>query len=116
MAEGRAASRRRNDAQKGSVMRRQVCPTCGHVTTTVVADTTIARAIFGRRQEGGLTLRDAARAAGVSTSTLCRIERGKMPDVENAVKIAAWLGESLDALFRPRAVAPKRPTLRPRNG
>lgn len=78
---------------------RAVCPTCGHAITTVVGATTIARAIWDTRRGGGLTLRQAADAAGVSTSTLCRVERGKMPNVIDAVKIAAWLGQTLDALF-----------------
>ena len=88
---------------------REVCPTCGHTTTTVVADGVLARAIFEKRRAEKLTLRQAADQADVSQSTLCRIERGKMPDVENAVKIAAWLGQSLDALFLPARAQRGRP-------
>jgi len=84
---------------------REVCPSCGRATTTVVADTPIAQAIFAKRKRHALSVRQAAEMAGVSPSTLCRVERGKMPDVESAVKLAEWLGESLDALFRHRAAA-----------
>lgn len=53
------------------------------------------RRASAERSEGA-----AAQEAGVTLSTLHRAERGRMPSVEHAVKIAEWLGQSLDALFR----------------
>lgn len=45
--------------------------------------------------EGG-NLRTAAKKAGVSVSTLCRVENGKIPDLMTYAKVCAWLGISMD--------------------
>lgn len=47
--------------------------------------------IAEKRQREGLNLRDAGRAAGVSFSTLARIEAGKTPSYKVALQIEAWL-------------------------
>ena len=78
-----------------------VCSFCGRkLRYGTVGDTKIAKAIRKKRIASALGMRETALQAGVSTATICRIEGGKMPDVENAVKIAEWLGQSLDSLLR----------------
>lgn len=43
-------------------------------------------------KRGDLGIRAAARQIGVSASTLSRVERGHLPDLENYQKICNWLG------------------------
>jgi transcriptional regulator with XRE-family HTH domain len=81
--------------------RKEVCPACGRTTTTSIADTVVARAIFERRKKLVLTLQQAAEAVGLSPSTLCRIEHGKLPDLPSAIKLSAWLDMTMDELFVP---------------
>lgn len=58
------------------------------------------------REAAGLTQEGLARVAGVSTSTVVKLERGPLaPAWETAVKLAAALGVSLDA-FKDGAGAP----------
>lgn len=45
------------------------------------------------------TLRDVAKETGISPSTLCRIERGEMPDLETFRKLCIWLGVSADEIL-----------------
>jgi transcriptional regulator with XRE-family HTH domain len=47
------------------------------------------------RRDLGLNLRDAATAIGVSFNTLSRLERGKVPDAKNLIRVLTWLGYPL---------------------
>jgi transcriptional regulator with XRE-family HTH domain len=59
----------------------------------------LASRIRGRRFGLGLTVRDAAEAAGVSPATFSRVERGDyVPGTENLLKLAEWLGVPLAEL------------------
>lgn len=49
----------------------------------------LAKALLLRR--GPMTLRDAAKQAGVNFSTLSRIENGKFPDLETFSRLCQWL-------------------------
>lgn len=44
-----------------------------------------------RRKEAGLSVRQAAEDAGVSFSTVTRVESGAQPDLATFVKLCAWL-------------------------
>ena len=64
------------------------------LTTRKPAPTRLAGAIFERRQAQGLSLRQAAVAAGVNHSTLFRAETkaDAWPDAPTLLRIARWLG------------------------
>ncbi len=51
----------------------------------------LAERIAVRR--GALGLRAAARDAGISPSTLSRVENGHIPDLETFERLCRWLGE-----------------------
>lgn len=52
--------------------------------------------LVAKRGAAGINMRTAAKAAGVSTSTVCRVEAGKQPDVVSALLLASWLGISVE--------------------
>jgi transcriptional regulator with XRE-family HTH domain len=59
----------------------------------------LAHRVRSRRQSVHQSIREAALAAGVSAATLSRVERGDYsPGRENLLKLAAWLGVSLDEI------------------
>jgi transcriptional regulator with XRE-family HTH domain len=59
----------------------------------------LARRIRERRLTVGKRIREAAEDAEVSPATLSRLERGDyVPGRENLLKIAAWLGVTVDEL------------------
>ena len=73
------------------------CPTCGRVLPrSKVGDTKLARALFGRRADELLSVRQAAAQAGVDHSTYYRTEAGKTPDLATFVRLATWLGDALE--------------------
>jgi transcriptional regulator with XRE-family HTH domain len=45
-----------------------------------------------RKHRKNNTLRDAAKAIGISPATLMRVEAGRVPDVETYGKLCTWLG------------------------
>ena len=51
-----------------------------------------------RQKRGRDSLRVAAKNIGVSAPTLQRIESGQLPNSTSLIKIAEWLGVSLDDL------------------
>jgi len=53
---------------------------------------TLAGLVRAKRQEEGLSVRGAAEAAGVSFSTISRVESEHQPDLANFLNICAWLG------------------------
>lgn len=56
--------------------------------------------IQDRRDEQDLGLRKAAdEIGGISASTLSRIEKGKLPDVDTFVRICRWLDKSPEAFI-----------------
>jgi len=55
-----------------------------------------SRAITGRLESSGLSLRDAAKEIGVSSATLWRSSR-HMPDVHTVALICKWLPRTLDS-------------------
>jgi DNA-binding XRE family transcriptional regulator len=75
------------------------CPTCGRkLPKSRVGDTKLAKALFGRRCDLVLTVRQAADKAGVDPSTFWRAESGKTPDLATFVKLAKWLGGEMEDL------------------
>lgn len=57
----------------------------------------LARHVAAKRRGDGLTLRQVAEITGVSMPTLSRVERGgHVPDRENLLKLARWVGLKLD--------------------
>lgn len=64
--------------------------------------TGLARRVANKRKDAGdlypQDLRTAAKEIGISASTLCRIQNGKLPDIKALVKVSRWLGVGLDEL------------------
>ena len=56
----------------------------------------LTRLLAERRQDHRMTLREVAAEAGISPSTVCRVEAGQLPDVPSLMALARWLGVSLD--------------------
>jgi transcriptional regulator with XRE-family HTH domain len=56
-----------------------------------------------REHRGQLSIRQAAEVAGVSFSTLSRVEAGAQPDLATFLRLCAWLGEPPERFFRPSA-------------
>ena len=61
----------------------------------------LGRLLRQARLDQDLSLRQAAEAAGVSFSTLSRVEAGAHPDLTSFLKLTAWLGVSPEAFLRP---------------
>ena len=53
----------------------------------------LAEALRERRASSGLSIRGAAREAGVSFMTLSRVESGTQPDLVTFLRLCAWLHE-----------------------
>lgn len=60
----------------------------------------LASLVQERRSQSGQGLRATAKEIGVSSSTLGRVERGKLPDVDTFVRICRWLKVSPDSFVR----------------
>ena len=56
-----------------------------------------------KEHRGPLSLRQAAVEAGVSFSTLTRVEAGAQPDLATFTRLCAWLGVSPSRFFTPTA-------------
>jgi transcriptional regulator with XRE-family HTH domain len=56
-----------------------------------------------KEHRGPLSIRQAAEEAGVSFSTLSRVEAGAQPDLATFLRLCAWLGEPPERFFRPSA-------------
>jgi transcriptional regulator with XRE-family HTH domain len=54
-----------------------------------------------REHRGALSIRQAAADAGVSFSTLARVEAGAQPDLATFTRLCAWLGFPPERFFRP---------------
>jgi transcriptional regulator with XRE-family HTH domain len=52
----------------------------------------LARMVRTKREDEGLSVRAAAQAAGVSFSTISRVESGAQPDLTNFLNLCGWLG------------------------
>lgn len=50
-----------------------------------------------REKRGSRGVREVAKEIGISHSTLSRVERGHLPDLENYQKLCQWLGIDLTA-------------------
>ncbi|MCH8899949.1 MAG: helix-turn-helix domain-containing protein [Acidobacteria bacterium] len=65
----------------------------GDTSTDVGVDLSLlARMVRAKREKANLSMRGAAQAAGVSFSTISRIESGAQPDLTNFLNVCAWLG------------------------
>jgi len=62
-----------------------------------------------RERRGSTSLRAAASAAGVSFSTLSRVEAGAQPDLASFAQLCAWLGVPPSRFFAPVAVRETQP-------
>lgn len=66
----------------------------------------LGRVVRKRREDNGLSVRQAAQAADVSFATITRVEDGNQPDLTTFLKLCAWLGRSPSSFFRPVAERP----------
>lgn len=55
-----------------------------------------------QRKGNGEPFRKLAKEAGISPSTLCRLEKGGMPDLLTYATACKWLGVSMDHYFSPK--------------
>lgn len=51
-----------------------------------------------QQKRGDQGIRGAAKEIGIGHATLSRVERGRLPDLENYQKICAWLGVEMSTL------------------
>lgn len=56
----------------------------------------LVAALENERKQRKLSWRALAREAGVSPSTLTRMQQGKLPDVDTFARLVHWLGVSAD--------------------
>ena len=67
---------------------------------SLVNTSELGRAIRRKREEIGMSLRDAANETGVSASTLSRIENGTgKPDADNIARLTAWLNVPMERIM-----------------
>ena len=60
----------------------------------------LAELVYRKRvEQRGRGVRQAAKEAGLSPSTISRMECGKVPDVETFRKLCLWLDVSADELL-----------------
>jgi Helix-turn-helix. len=60
----------------------------------------LGSAVRRRRDQEGLSLRDAAQETGVSASTLSRIENGAgKPDADNIARLTTWLDMPIERVM-----------------
>jgi transcriptional regulator with XRE-family HTH domain len=62
----------------------------------------LVAALDSKRRAKGLSWRQLAAGAGVSQSTLTRMQKGKRPDVDTFASLVRWLGMSAEAFLRPK--------------
>jgi transcriptional regulator with XRE-family HTH domain len=64
----------------------------------------LGRLIAERRAEEKLSMREAAKEANISFSTLSRVEAGAQPDLTTFLNLCAWLGVDPATFLRPSQV------------
>lgn len=62
-----------------------------------------------REHRGDTSLRQAAREAGVSFSTMSRVESGHQPDLASFTQLCAWIGQPPSRFFTPVAAKDNEP-------
>jgi transcriptional regulator with XRE-family HTH domain len=62
----------------------------------------LSELVAEKRKRDDLSLRDAAAEIGTSAPTLQRVEGGLLPTAATLIKIADWLGMTIDDLRGPR--------------
>ena len=58
--------------------------------------------VANERKRRGLSLRDAAKEAGVPFNTLARVERGHLPDLTKFKRLVEWTGADVAQFFERR--------------
>jgi len=58
-----------------------------------------AATVIAHRQHLGLKQYEAAEQMGIHVSTLCRVEQGRLPDVENLAHVLVWLGRTFESFI-----------------
>lgn len=69
----------------------------------------LVAALDAERQARGLSWRQLAKEAGISPSTLTRMQQGKSPDVNSFPALTTWLGIPAERFYveQPHLPAPK---------
>jgi transcriptional regulator with XRE-family HTH domain len=76
---------------------------------TVIDFIGLGALVKGHRESKGLSLRDAEKKCGVSSSTLSRIERGEArPDLDTVQALVDWVGVPLERVVHRRGGVPRR--------
>lgn len=63
----------------------------------------LARAVRGRRELLGISLREACLQMGIPPSSLGRVENGRVMDVDTLLAVCQWVGLPVDAFVIKRA-------------
>lgn len=63
------------------------------------ANTRLLVDLRAMRESYGLSLRDVHKATGIGVATLLRTEQGATPSLENALRIAAVFGLSMEKIW-----------------
>ena len=58
--------------------------------------------VANERKRRGLSIRDAAKDAGVPFNTLARVEKGHLPDLAKFKRLVEWAGGDVSDFFEPR--------------
>lgn len=56
--------------------------------------------VKAKREKLNLSLRQAGEASGVPHNSIHRIEDGKIPDVNNLIRVLSWLKSSLSKFIK----------------
>lgn len=67
----------------------------------------LGRKVREHRDEARQSIRQAAEEAGISFSTLSRVEAGAQPDLATFLRLCAWLGVPPETFFAPGARRPE---------
>lgn len=61
----------------------------------------MGRLLAQKRAKENLSLRDVGRETGISTTTLMRMEHGRVSDTDNVIALSQWLGLTVERLTGP---------------
>ena len=75
----------------------EVCELCGQAIPEPT--TVLGQMVRNKRAARRLSYRQAAKEAGMSFSTMARIEGGAEPDFKNFRQLVGWLGLDADQVF-----------------
>jgi transcriptional regulator with XRE-family HTH domain len=70
---------------------------------TFIDPVDLGNRVRAKRRGKKLSIREAAQEVGVSAPTMSRVERGHLPERENLLRLARWVGVRIDPVLHPAA-------------